>query len=274
MTPHARRCRLRPDIPRLVFPLQYFAPEGLTVVTLIAATAGLFVAGLCKGVLGVGLPLIGVPVLVTFMPARDVVAIIWLSLVVANAWQAFQGGGAGTIVARFWPMLLMMVIGGWLGTMLLVSLDEHLLLATVGAIVVTFSSLNLARPHFELPPRLERPVGIAIGLVAGILLGVALHLGPLIILLFVAIRLPKETFIRATGVTFLLGVLMIGIFYAAYGVFQPRHIVPMIAATVPVAFGTWIGQKLRVHIDEQRFRKWLFVLLIVIGANLIRKGLF
>lgn len=250
-----------------------FIPEGMSLATVVAVTAGLFIAGLCKGVLGVGLPLIGVPVLATFLSARDTVAIMWLSLVVANAWQAFQGGGAGAVLARFWPVLATMALGAWAGTLLLVSLDENLLLATVGAIVMTFSAMSLARPQFALPAHLERPVGLGIGLAAGLLLGIALHLGPLLIILFVALRLPKETFIRATGVTFLAGVLLIGAFYAAYGVFEIRHLLPMIAATVPVAVGTLTGQVLRAHVNEARFRKWLFVLLIAIGANLIRKGL-
>ena len=250
-----------------------FLPQHLPLVTLAAAGAGLFAAGLCKGVLGLGLPLIGVPVLATFLPPHDVVAIMWLSLVVTNAWQAFQGGSAGEVTRRFWPLIAMLAVGGWAGTALLVALDENLLLAAVGAIVMTFATLGLAHPRIALPDRFERPVGIAVGLGAGVLLGIALHVGPLLALFYVALRLPKETFIKATGVTFLAGVLIIGVFYAAYGVFAPRHVVPMVAALVPVGAGLWLGQRLRHRIDEVRFRKWLFALLIVIGANLVRRAL-
>jgi hypothetical protein len=50
--------------------------ENITPVALAALTLGLFIAGACKGILGLGLPLIGVPVLATFLPTRDVVAIL------------------------------------------------------------------------------------------------------------------------------------------------------------------------------------------------------
>jgi uncharacterized membrane protein YfcA len=43
---------------------------------------------------------------------------------------------------------------------------------------------------------------------------------------------------------------------------------------VPVVIGNWAGQKLRRHVAEDTFRKGLFVVLIVIGANLMRRALF
>ncbi|MQA66234.1 MAG: TSUP family transporter [Alphaproteobacteria bacterium] len=248
--------------------------ENITPVALAALTLGLFIAGACKGILGLGLPLIGVPVLATFLPTRDVVAILWLPMMWANAFQAFQGGGGGVAFRRFWPVMAMMAVGAWVGTILLVSLDDHLLLGIVGGIVVVFSALSLAHPRFALAARLERPVGLGIGIAVGVLLGVSLHMGPLLAIYFVAIGLPKEDFIRAIGATFFAGVVLIGIFYLAYGVFEPHHVVLTIGATVPVAIGGWVGQRLRTRVNEARFRKALFVLLILIGANLIRRAVF
>lgn len=254
--------------------MEQFFTHGLTPLSLAALAAGLFVAGTCKGILGLGLPLIAVPVLASFLPTRDVVAIMWLPMMWTNSIQAFQGGGAGIAFRRFWPVMAMMGIGAWMGTMLLVRLDDHLLLGIVGGIVVLFSSLSLAHPRFTLPARLERPAGIVTGIVVGVLLGVSLHMGPLLAIYFVAIGLAKDKFIQAIGTTFLAGVVLIGGLYVAYGVFEARHIALTIGATLPVALGTWVGQRLRTRVDEARFRKALFMLLIVIGANLIRRAAF
>lgn len=234
---------------------------------------GLFAAGMCKGILGLGLPLIGVPVLASFLPTRDVLAIMWLPMMWANSVQAFQGGGAGAALRRFWPVMAMMALGAWAGTLLLVSLDDRLLLALVGGIVMVFSSLSLARPKLALPSRLERPVGLAVGAAVGVLLGVSLHMGPLLAIYYVALNLPRDTFIRAIGTTFLAGVVLVGGLYVAYGVFEPRHVPLTIGATVPVALGGALGVWLRARVDEGRFRKALFVLLILIGANLVRRAL-
>jgi hypothetical protein len=254
--------------------LEQFFSAPFTPLSLAALAAGLFVAGTCKGILGLGLPLIAVPLLASFLPTRDVVAIMWLPMMWANSIQAFQGGGAGIAFRRFWPVMAMMAVGAWAGTLLLVNLDDRLLLGIVGAIVVAFSGLSLAHPRFSLPARLERPAGIVTGIVVGVLLGVSLHMGPLLAIYFVAIGLAKENFIQAIGTTFLAGVVLIGGFYLAYGVFEARHVALTIGATLPVAAGTWVGQRLRAKVDEARFRKALFMLLIVIGANLIRRAAF
>jgi hypothetical protein len=254
--------------------LEPLLAETITPLALVVLTLGLFVAGACKGILGLGLPLIGVPVLATFLPMRDVVAILWLPMMWANAVQAFQGGDAGAPFRRFWPVMAMMAAGAWVGTILLVSLDDHLLLGIVGGIVVVFSTLSLAHPRFTLPARFERPAGIGIGVAVGVLLGVSLHMGPLLAIYFVAIGLSKEDFIHAIGATFFAGVVIIGILYVAYGVFAWHHVALTIGATVPVAVGGWVGQRLRARVDEERFRKALFVLLILIGANLIRRAVF
>lgn len=72
-----------------------------------------------------------------------------------------------------------------------------------------------------------------------------------------------------------LGLFAAGICkYVAYGVFEARHVWLTVGATLPVAAGTWLGGRLRARVDEARFRKALFVLLIVIGANLVRRAVF
>jgi uncharacterized membrane protein YfcA len=46
-----------------------------------------------------------------------------------------------------------------------------------------------------------------------------------------------------------------------------------VPALMPVVIGNWDGQRLRRHVAEDTFRKGMFVVLIVIGANLLRCAL-
>ncbi len=248
--------------------------EGLPLLVLAGVVTGLFLGGISKGLLGIGLPLISVPVLITFLPARDALAIMLAPTFIANFWQAFHGGHLGMGTRRFWPLLATMPIGVWAGTFLLVALNDHMLLGIVGAIVVTLSVTNLMHPKFHLPARLEPTVGAATGAVAGLLLGIALHMGPLLALYFASLKLPKDEFVRSLGAAFSLGVVFIAIFYVSYGVFEQRHISATLIALIPVLFGNWIGQKMRHFVQEETFRKGLFIVLILIGANLIRRAIF
>ena len=42
---------------------------------------------------------------------------------------------------------------------------------------------------------------------------------------------------------------------------------------VPAFAGMLIGQRLRAHLSEDRFRLFVYVFLLIAAANLIRKGL-
>jgi uncharacterized membrane protein YfcA len=247
--------------------------EGFPLLVLAGAVAGLFLGGISKGLLGIGLPLISVPLLITFLPAHDALAIMLAPTFVANFWQAFHGGHLGTAVRRFWPLLATIPIGVWAGTFLLVALNDRMLFGIVGAIVVTLSITNLIHPKLHLPARLEPTVGAATGAVAGLLLGIALHMGPLLALYFVSLKMTKDEFVRSLGVAFSLGIVFIAIFYVSYGVFEQRHIPATLIALIPVLFGNWIGQRMRRFVQEETFRKGIFIVLILIGANLIRRAI-
>jgi len=247
--------------------------QDLTFIALGGAVIGLLLGGVSKGLLGIGLPLISVPLLVTFLPVHDALAVMMAPTLVANFWQALQGGNPAPALRRFWPLLAALPLGILAGTHLLASLNEQYLLGIVGGIVVVLSAVSLAHPAFHLPERFERSSGVVAGAGAGVLLGVALHMGPLLALYFAALRLAKDEFVRTLGITFAFGVLFTVTFYVAYGIFEARHIVPTLVALVPVVIGNWVGQKLRRHVPEAAFRKGMFIALIIIGANLLRRGL-
>ena len=50
-------------------------------------------------------------------------------------------------------------------------------------------------------------------------------------------------------------------------------IVISLFAVIPAFVGMWMGQVLRQQLSEDKFRHWIFVFLVIVGANLIRKGI-
>ena len=243
-------------------------------MSLAAAAIGLFLGGAVKGLLGVGLPLVSVPFLVTFMPVSDSLAIMFAPILATNFWQAFRGGRFMSVIRRFWPLLAIMLPGIWAGTHLLVALSDRMVLGVVGVIVVVLSLVNLVQPRLRLPPAMERPVGVLTGAVSGTLLAIALHMGPLLALYYAALDLRKDEFVRSLAMTFAFGTPFIGLFYVGYGELQLHHVPLSLAALVPALLATWIGERLRGSVNDRVFRTCLFVMLMVIGANLVRKAWF
>jgi uncharacterized membrane protein YfcA len=244
------------------------------LAALLVCFGALLAGGLVKGMIGVGLPMVALPLLSTAVSLRDTVAILYVSVLLTNIWQAMRGGIFLMAVKRFWPLMLAVIAGTWFGTKTLVSIDPDWLTGIVGASVAIFSLVNLLNPKLTVPQRHEAWIGVVIGLTGGFFGGLALFIGPAVIMFLVALQVRKEEFIGTIALVYLLGIVPTGIFYVIEGTFRAEHIVPSLLAAVPVVLGMLIGQYLRQHVNEDMFRKILLVALVLIGLNMVRTAVF
>ncbi len=242
-------------------------------ILVIAATV-LVLGGVIKGVFGVGLPMVTVPLLASFLPLAEAVALMYIPVLLTNLWQAYQGGYYRQAFKRFWPMMFFLVGGTWLGAMTLVMVDAEILILMLGIIVVIFTVLNLVQTDFRIPQRHELWLSLLTGLISGYFCGIALHAGPAMIVFLVALHLPKDEFIGSIALAYMTVLIPVGFFYGIYGVLSAELVPMALAATVLVFSGLAVGQWLRLKVDQERFRKGLLVLLLLIGLNLIREAVF
>ena len=117
-------------------------PGHLTAVQYVLGTLVLVLAGLTKGVLGVGLPLIAVPLLSQIVPVPLAIMTLSMSSVVSNGVQAFQGGIVRAVLRRFWPLYVAQIAALFLGARLLVALDERMLGLILGTVLLVFTVLS------------------------------------------------------------------------------------------------------------------------------------
>jgi uncharacterized protein len=77
-------------------------------------------AGLIKGIIGLGLPTVSMGLLAIVMPPLQAAAILVLPSFLTNVWQMIDGPSLRTIARRLWPMLLAACLGTWAGAGLMV----------------------------------------------------------------------------------------------------------------------------------------------------------
>ena len=246
----------------------------LSQTALTFAFAIFAIGGFTKGVLGVGLPMVVLPLVSIFAPIPEVVAIMYFSILASNLWQALRGGQMVAAFKRFWPLLLVLSCTVWAGTFSLVRLDQTVVATILGLAIATFSAISLASPRFRIPQRLARPLGLCAGAGGGFFGGMALIGGPPVIMYFVALHLKKEEFIGSIGLVYLMTLIPAGFAFVHFGVLETRHVVPGLVSLVPTFAGLMVGQWVRGRINQDRFRKILLGTMILIGFNLIRRGLF
>ena len=89
----------------------------------------------------------------------------------------------------------------------------------------------------------------------------------------VALRLPKDLFVAVVAMMFLSGALPLYGMLVVYGVLDWDTLLFGVAGLVPFMIGVFVGQSLRRRLPQEKFRYLILFVLILIGANLVRRGL-
>jgi uncharacterized membrane protein YfcA len=237
------------------------------------AALALLLSGAVKGTVGAGLPLVGISILSIFIDPRLALAILVVPIVVTNIWQVYSTGVMRSAMTRFWPLIVVFAIGTWWGAQILVRIDTDLLLGLLGMIVIGFCITSLLKQNFRVSERQERWAGPATGLLAGLLNGLTAVNGPPLVMYLVALGLEKDEFVGAYGLIVLCGAIPLAISFAAVGVLGAAELWWSVIALAPVLAGLQLGERLRKRINPDVFKRVLLLVLLLLGLNLIRRGM-
>lgn len=244
----------------------------LALPGLLAVGAGMFVAGgVVKGTLGVGLPLVVVPLLTLIVPAPQAMGLLVLPVLLSNVLQALEGGRLGYAVRRFAPL----IVAQLLATLLAIHFSRELSLKALnGAIALTVLSavvLMLLQPRGEITPRHEVWAGPLVGAVAGAMAGVSSLTGPILITYLMALRLQRDEFVGSISIIYLLGAVPMYAGMLAWGRFGWAEVGWSCLALVPMVLGLRMGAAIRHRLSEALFRRMLLAFLTLLSALLLVK---
>ena len=226
--------------------------------------------GLIKGALGVGTPLLTVPLMAQVLPPQMAIAIMAIPVVVANVWQFAQAERSSAVVARFWPTFVAILAGTWIGVQILATIDEKTLMYLVGAAVIAFALLQGSRFRLHLPDRLVKPAGILFGAASGLIGGISSFFGPMLITYLISIRgLSKNQFVSSISFLYVSAVVPWTLTLWYFGLLDQRLLIYSSFATLPVTLGLLLGQRVRGLISETRFRFLIIGILVVSGLSML-----
>ena len=246
-----------------------FEPAMLAIIA-----AAVLAGGVVKGVTGVGLPIVFIAIMLHFLHPHAVLALVIAPIMVTNLWQAAAAGDMWAPVRRFWPMAACLLVSVWFSARLVVAMEPDVLFGALGVCVVIFSAATLVRPGRGLTPAAERWLGPLAGLAGGFLGGISTIWGPPMMMFFVMLRLPKETFVRTVGFLWFAASIPLLTAYVDIGIVTAETLPGSLFACVPGMIGLWIGTRIRRRIDQETFRRVMLVALFLIGLNLIRRAVF
>jgi uncharacterized membrane protein YfcA len=193
-----------------------------------------------------------------------------IPVVVANLWQFAQAGKSGAVVKRFWPAFLAILIGTWIGVNILASLDDRTLLIVVGIAVIVFAIMQGSRFRIQLPDAMVKPAGVFFGGASGLIGGISSFFGPMLITYLISVRdIDKNQFVSSISFLYVSAVLPWTVMLYYYGILDGPVLTYSTFATIPVTLGLLIGQSVRKHISDARFRYLIIGILLISGVSML-----
>ncbi|MGE0424854.1 MAG: sulfite exporter TauE/SafE family protein [Reyranellaceae bacterium] len=229
-------------------------------------------AGLVKGVIGLGLPTIGMGLLALLMPPAEAAALLTLPSLVTNVWQMLAGRRLGAIARRLWPMMLGVCLGTWAGAGLMIGDSARYATAGLGAALILYAIVGLTAFRFSVRASLEPVLAPIVGAITGMITAATgVFVIPAVPYLQ-GIGLEKDALVQALGLSFTVSTLALAASLAAGGVFVPTMIAPTLVALGVALLGMWLGQIVRERISPPAFRRCFFAGLLLLGLWLMLRA--
>lgn len=242
------------------------------MVAAVAAVA-FFLGGVLKGVIGLGLPLVAIPIIAIVMPVAKAIPLMVLPGYIMNVIQMRQAWHARTGLLVWWPLFVGMAAGVFVGVQFATTASETLMRGVLGGTIVLFVLLSFARIH--IPKRaVENPAtGLTMGGLTGLFGGLTGVFGPTLAMYFLARQLEKDRFIWIMAVVMLAGVVFLGGALTAAGGFGREQIVGTVGVLIPSWAGLAAGARVRRRVSQELFRKVALGALLVMGLSLLAASL-
>lgn len=233
------------------------------ILVLILVT--FLLAGMVKGIIGLGLPTVALAMLALTIGLKEAMALMAIPALLTNFWQGISGGEFKAAVKRLWPLILTTVIGTWFAAGVLARSDALLLSAILGVLLICYAAVSLTRFRLIVPTNQEPWLGPIVGLISGIFSGLT---GSFVIpgvLYLQALGMPRDVLIQAMGIIFSVMALTLATALTRHGILTTDIGIASVAALAPAFAGMWLGQRIQVRLSEDRFRRVFFIALLLVG---------
>lgn len=237
------------------------------LVILFAVSAG----ALVKGLSGLGLPMVAVPLMAGFFGVEHSVALMVVPMMLTNMWQLWTFREHATSFPNMPLVTVISVLGVAVGSWILASVPDRWLIGLL-AIWLGLYLVSLAL-HYE--PRIDKHQGswlsFAIIWFAGVMQGATGSAGPVVGPYVHALGLRKGPYVFAVSVLFqIFGMTQIAAL-AWHGVLTVERFYEGALACVPVAIVMPLAMRVAGRFTTRGFELMLLAVFVLMEARLIYK---
>ncbi len=239
------------------------------ILLVAAVTATFFVAGLVKGVTGMGLPTVAMGVLGALISPLAAASLLIVPSLVTNVWQLASGPDVRGLVRRFWPMMLAITIGTVLGSGLLAGGNTRLATSALGAALVIYAAWTLLARPIQVPARMEPWLSPAVGAATGVVTGSTGVFVIPAVPYFQSLGLDRDDLVQALGLSFTVSTVALAGALAWRGAYQADNLLVSALTVIPALIGMQAGQAVRMRVSQTAFRKGFLICLLLLGTEML-----
>ena len=230
-------------------------------------------AGLVKGVIGLGLPTVAMGLLGLAMPPAYAAALLLVPSLVTNVWQLLAGPRFDALFRRLRGMMLGIVAGTLAGSGLITGATAPAAAAALGVALALYALVGLAKLRLRVPPASERWAGPVIGALTGLVTGATgVFVIPAVPYLG-SLGLERDDLVQALGLSFTASTLALAAGLAWHSALPLQAAGTSLLALVPALAGMALGGWLRARVRPETFRLCFLVGLLALGGELVWRGL-
>lgn len=247
-------------------------PDQLSLIALVVFAY--LLAGLVKGVIGMGLPTVAMGILAAVITPAQAAAILIAPSLATNIWQMVAGPYLLGLIKRLGGMLIGMFVGAWLGNGILTGANAKPAAVGLGIVLILYSLIGLAKVKFSVPRASEIWLGPLVGVATGVVMAATgVFVIPALPYLQ-AIGLEKDEMVQALGLHFSVSTVALALVLWDGGAFNFSLGTLSLFAIVPAVVGMYVGQRLRARISPETFRVFLYIGLLALGALQVGRNVF
>lgn len=242
--------------------------------TAIATVAAVYLlAGMVKGALGFGLPVISIALLPFVVPLEAALALNAIVILFSNIQQVRVAGRLREAASVAWPMIAGLALTVPVGAAMTASLPEGVLAGALGGLILIFVAFSLARPSFAIGPRRRVPVGFGLGLASGIVGALTTAPGPIFVAYVTALAAPRQVHMGALGLIMGSFGAVVTLSFVWAGVLRAEHVALGLVSVLPVVAGMSLGNAWAARLPLGAFRTAVLVLLAVLAVLMLRRAI-
>ena len=233
----------------------------------IVATA-LGLGGLLKGVTGVGLPLIAVPVMAIFLGVEHAVIVMVIPSIVTNLYQVVTHIDARHAVPEMPRVLAGGVFGAITGGVVLYVTSERVLALGLALWLIGYVAFRVMHPQFKLSRQARKRWSLWVGVSAGAMQAATGISVPIIVPYMDSLRLSARAYVFAVCLSFGAFSLVHCGLLIVNGSYGPDILGQSLLAVVPAIACVPLGVCLRRFVTPRAFDRLVRVTLLAIAAQL------